>query len=408
MADGFEGFIITNGGLNLLAKAISGKRLQFTRVGLGDSESGGVVVTISATDAPDMTDLVHWQKDMPIVDDPVVSGGIASITYMVQNAGVTEGFWLCETGIYALDPDTGNEILYAYENRGIKGGWLPPMGSNTVWQQRMIAEIIVGNATNITAVIDSGLIYVTQAEFQEHVNSATPHPNYSGGSSAPTIDPTVLDGINARLLQAETDIAGLNTQVTDLDAQVRAGNSRILQTETNIANLYLQLSTENDLGLTPNLMLIEDFTGESVCDTFSQPVTAAVAGTRVITLDDGTGLLSGSYYTLTDGVSSEQVQIVSIATSNGVTTVNVTTDIQNTYTIANTTLRRSTLTVGDGQAYGAGDVRAETFTFSRVWSGTSANNTATIELTTTLANKAAFELEGDYAFTSDGEFTLAS
>lgn len=210
---------------------------------------------------------------------------------------------------------------------------------------------------------------------------------------------------------AETRFDGRNFASRNFNVdeeQIAAVNSRLSQVETNLANLYLQLSTEKDLGLTPNLMLAEDFTGESVCDMFSQIVMGATQNTRVITLDNGTGLIAGSYYTLTDGVNSEEVQIVSIATNNGVTTVNVASNIQNNYSLANTTLRRSTLTVGDGQAYGAGDIRSETFTFTRVWTGTAANNTATITLATTLANQAAFDLEGDYAFTSDGEFTLAS
>lgn len=394
MAENYEGFITTSQGLNLLAKAVAGKMLRFSRVGLGDSESGGTIVTIGADDAPDMTNLVHWQKDLPISGNPTVEGGIAYLQFIVQNSDVTNGFWMRETGIFAIDPDTGNEVLYAYENRGTKGGWLPPTSTNEIWEQTFTAAIAVGNVENITAVVGSGLVFVTHDELtnaiqaqvdalQAHIDSTDPHPN---------LTPATPDA---------------PTEPVD-EEQIAAVNSRLSQVETNLANLYLQLSTEKDLGLTPNLMLAEDFTGESVCDMFSQIVMGATQNTRVITLDNGTGLIAGSYYTLTDGVNSEEVQIVSIATNNGVTTVNVASNIQNNYSLANTTLRRSTLTVGDGQAYGAGDIRSETFTFTRVWTGTAANNTATITLATTLANQAAFDLEGDYAFTSDGEFTLAS
>lgn len=388
MADTFEGFITTELGLNALAKAIAGEPLQFTRAALGDSESGGTVVTISADDAANMTSLVHWKKDLPFKGDPVVQGGIAYITFLVQNSDVTEGFWMREIGLFVTDPNTGDEILYAYENRGTKGGWLPPTGTSEIWQQELTAAIAVGNVEHITAVIGSGLIFVThnelETQLQAHINSANPHPNLvvSGGDSTP------------------------ETPAVD-EAQLAAVNSRVQQLETNLANLYMQLSTESDLGLKPNFMLVEDFQGESVCDNFVQDVTTATAGSPVITLADGEGLIAGSWYTLTDGVNSEFVQVVSIATNDTTTTVNLARNVVNTYAIANTKLYRSTMTVGDGQAYGAGDIRSETFTFSRVWTGVAANNSTTVELTTTLANQAAFTLEGDWAFTSDGEFTLA-
>lgn len=381
MAENFTGFITTEAGLNVLAKAIAGKPLRFSRVGLGDSEAGGTIVTISAADAPDMTGLVNWKKDLPINNQPTVNGGIAYIPFLVQNTDVTAGFWMRETGIFAVDPDTGAEVLYAYENRGTKGGWLPPTGIE-VWEQTFTAAIAVGNVQNITAVVATGLNFVTHDELQAHIDSTTPHPNYTGGTSVP------------------------ETPAVD-EKQLAAVASRLNQVETNLANLYMQLSTENDLGVKPNLMLVEDFNGETVCDNFSQVVTSASAGSRTISLADGTGLLTGSWYTLTDGTNSEFVQVVSIATSGNVTNVNLANTVTKTYNLANTTLRRSTMTIGNGQAYGAGDVRTETFSFTRVWSGTAANNTATIELTTTIANKAAFELEGDATFTSDGEFTLA-
>lgn len=386
MAENFVGFVTTELGLNVLAKAIAGKPLRFTRVGLGDSEDGGAIVTIDAADAPEMTGLVNWQKDLPFAGEPTVDGGIAYIKFLVQNTDVTDGFWMRETGIFALDPDTGTEILYAYENRGTVGGWLPPTSSNEIWEQTITAAIAVGNVENITAVVASGLNFVTHDELQAHIDSTTPHPNLviSGGDSAPATIAPAID-----------------------EEQIAAVTSRLMQAETNIANLYMQLQTENDLGIKPNLMLVEDFSGETVCDNFSQSVTSATTGTRSITLADDTGLLTGSWYTLTDGVNSEFVQIVSIATSGATTTVNISNTITNSYNIANTTLRRSTMTIDDGQAYGAGNLLTEIFKFSHVWSGTTANHSSTTFLSTKLANQNSFDLEGDYAFTTDGEFTLA-
>lgn len=375
-----EGLEVTRAGFLLLAKAVAGKQLTFTRVVFGDSIVNNQLVEIDEADIFECTAMVNEKMSLPIVSAQVLGGGLASITCIVQNVELLRGFTIREKGVFARDPDTGDEILYCYTNSDLKNRWIPSGDGNTIWNFELSIITVIDRATNITAVLDSGAIYVTQAEFQAHINSTTPHPNFSGGTGGGDID----------------------------SATMQLLNSRISQNEVNIANLFMQLDAETALGLKPNLLLVEDFKGESICDNFVQKVTAATVRTNNITLSDGEGLLAGSLYTLTDGVNSEFVQVVSVAKSGDTVTAMLASNIAKTYNLTNTKLYRSTMTVGDGQAYGAGDVRSETFSYTRVWTGTAANNTATIELATTLANKAAFELEGDAAFTSEGEFTLAS
>ena len=219
--------------------------------------------------------------------------------------------------------------------------------------------------------------YVVE-RLHDNVNSTTPHPNAtSGGSSAATVD----------------------------EEQITLINSRLMQAETNLANLYMQLNTENDLGVKPNLMLVEDFQGDSVCDNFVQNVTAVSTGSTSISLADDTGLIAGAYYTVSDGVSGEFVQITAIARANDTTTATLASPIENSYTIANTKLYRSTTTFKDGQAYGAGDVRSELFKFIGYWTGQAQKETFSFAVD--LTHREHFELEGDWAFTADGYFTLA-
>ncbi len=373
-----EGLEVTRAGFLLLAKAVAGKQLTFTRVVFGDSIVNNELVEIDDDEIFERTAMVNEKMALPIISVQVLGSGLASITCLVQNAELTRGFTIREKAVFARDPDTGDEILYAYVNSDLKARWIPSGESSYIWDFELSVITVIDRATNINAVIDSGLLYVTQEQFQAHINSTTPHPNAATGGGGD------IDSVTVQLL-----------------------NSRISQNEVNIANLFMQLDAETALGLKPNLMLVEDFQGETVCDNFVQDVTAATAGTANITLADDTGLLAGSWYTLTDGVNSEFVQIVSVAKSGSTVTAILASNIANTYNLANTKLYRSTMTVGEGQAYGAGDILSETFTYTRVWTGTAANNSTTLELTTTLANKAAFELEGDYAFTSGGEFTLA-
>lgn len=389
-----DGFIITQGGLNLLAKCLLGKQLVFTRVTFGDSESNGVAVIVNDEDALLLTNLISPKQNLSINGEPTVEGGQVMIPFLVSNANISEGYWMRETGVFARDPDTQNEVLYAYSNVGDKGGWMFPSGGAFVLEQTYVAILAVGNAANISAVVSAETAdltgFATRVELQagissamtalqEHIDSATPHPNATGSEEPePTVD----------------------------NAQIALINSRLLQAETNLANLYMQLKTENDLGAQPNLMLVENFTGETVCDNFVQEVTAATAGTSSITISVADGILPGSWYTLSDGVNSEFVQVTSVATNSGTVTVNLASNITNTYTISKTKLYRSTTTIGDGEAYGAGDCLSEIFLFTGTWIGRSETTQYDV-LELYLSQASSFELEGDWAFTTDGYFTLA-
>lgn len=157
------GFIITEQGLTVLAKALTGTTLNFTRVALGDCNyTNGVITEVTDEQAFEQTQLVRWKKDLPIVEEPTVDAGVAYLKFQIANADVAEGFWMCETGIFVEDPDNpGTDLLYAYEYRGLGGGYLPPNGGYEIWEQIMIVAIAIGQAQNITAIIDSsGASYV--------------------------------------------------------------------------------------------------------------------------------------------------------------------------------------------------------------------------------------------------------
>lgn len=157
------GFILTRGAMNALAKVLSGgSTLTFTRVALGDCNyRNGTITNITDEEAFELTDLVRWKKDLPIVDAPLIDSGVAHLKYQIANADLQEGFWMCETGIFIQDPDDATkEILYAYEFQGLGGGWLPPGGGYHIWEQVMVVAIAIGQAQSVTAIINSGSSYV--------------------------------------------------------------------------------------------------------------------------------------------------------------------------------------------------------------------------------------------------------
>lgn len=408
MADESFGFIVTRAGLNALAQAIAGKQLLFTRVALGDCELDGQEVEVTDEEAYEATGLVHWKKDLLITGEPTVGEGIAYIKFAIQNSGVTDGFWMCEMGIFAADPaNPDEEILYAYEYRGKRGGWLPPSGGNEIWQQENIAAIAVAQAENISAVVDSGLLFVTQAEFNQHVESERPHPNTPTlGNAVTTTNYIWAAGSDGNLHPMSID--NFTRQALGGDAaQLPLLNSRISQTEVNIANLFTQLNAENDLGVKPNLLITDDFQNPTNIDFYRQPVITSVAGISNVRVASLEGLNAGSWYTISDGAQNEFVQVKALAQNGGASVAILNTTIQNTYNLPDTKLYRTTLNVEGGVGQGAGDVRSATYPYTFEWRGTAAGESSTLTLNTTLANKDAFTLSGDWAFSANGEFTLA-
>jgi phage-related tail fiber protein len=152
MAD-FNGTILTDKGRNLLAKALTGTELKFTKVSLGDG------VWDDSVSPESLTDLVSKKMDLAINELDVTGDGTARLRFVLTNTGLTDGFFTREIGIYADDPDDG-EILYAvtYSNNP---DFIP---SDGVVKVENVTDIytVVSNAQNVEAVISDTVVIATK------------------------------------------------------------------------------------------------------------------------------------------------------------------------------------------------------------------------------------------------------
>ncbi|MGW9124568.1 phage tail-collar fiber domain-containing protein [Paenibacillus chitinolyticus] len=158
----FGGFVLTNKGRNLQAKAQTGVTLNYTRMGVGDGQLGGQSI-------PVLTKLIGEKKSLAISKLKIQTQGRAVIGAVLSNQDVTTGFYFREIGIYAQDPDEG-EILYCYGNAGANAEYIPPVGGADIIEKSIDAIVVVGNAANVTATIDSSLVYATQGDLQDTEN----------------------------------------------------------------------------------------------------------------------------------------------------------------------------------------------------------------------------------------------
>jgi hypothetical protein len=146
-------------GTVLQGKAQTGTELRFTRVAIGDGELP------DGSSLEDLTALIN-EKMSVAINEIILNNDLATLTVAFSNSGLTSGFYIRELGIFANDPDVG-EILYAVANAGVTPDYLPAAGANIVEE---IFEVVttVGSATNVTAIIDNSLTFVTHQQFTAH------------------------------------------------------------------------------------------------------------------------------------------------------------------------------------------------------------------------------------------------
>lgn len=165
---GFNGTVLTTKGRNLQAKAQIGTALNFTKVKLGS----GTLANGQSLES--LNDLIAPVMTLTIQGMTTNSDGTSKITVLVTNNGLETGFYVREIGLYATDPQFG-EILYSVSNAGTLADYLPAGGGAVVVEQLFELITVVGNATNVTAVIDTSLVLATKDDVITHNTSAIAH-----------------------------------------------------------------------------------------------------------------------------------------------------------------------------------------------------------------------------------------
>lgn len=298
MADDVIGTRPTSAGLTLLAKAVAGKQLTFTRGAFGDSYRNGSYVNPSVADQLALTAMINERMSLPIADISS-NAGDAIVDLLVKNANVTTTFQVREVGLFARDPDTNAEVLYCYIHYGDTGFIMPSAASTVVLEFFYQLTTAVGAAENVTALIDRTSLYTTLNKFLEHVNATNPHPNqpqYSlptassstkGGVkvgtglamsgetlnatySLPTASTSTKGGVKVTgndglIMSGETlkaDFSNINTALSEIAVSIAALDTRLYELEHPPVELVLTLDTsagkESDFDLSGDAALNTD------------------------------------------------------------------------------------------------------------------------------------------------------
>lgn len=140
---------VTAVGRNMIAAAIDGDEIAFTRIVLGDG-------IFTGDDTAGAVDVVHPIEEVPISGHSV-SNNVATIVGIFTNENETEGFFLREIGIYA-ENSTNEESLFAYGYAETDGDadYIPPTGGPVVIEKQVELHIPIGEAQNVSAFLDPG------------------------------------------------------------------------------------------------------------------------------------------------------------------------------------------------------------------------------------------------------------
>ena len=310
---GTVGMLCTKAGLNVLSQGLTGERIIFNRVAIGD----GILECDSESDyrqqVLNLADMINWRMNLKIGECKNLGNGEMLLTCGESNATIPEGFFAREQAVFAIDPADGKEILYSYRNSGGASSFIPSNTGPITKDIQFGIHTIIQNAKNVQAIIDSSFAYVSRKDYNEHINAEHPHPNTPNH---------YLDVSNTNAFWVTDEDSDLHKMSLDNVRQVILGDAAslvpslgktITDNKSKIDELDIFTKAQNELGLDANLMIVEDFSPTTTVDDFSVKVLSCARGGRLIGVESDNDILRGAYYWISDGVNAELIQVTGIS-----------------------------------------------------------------------------------------------
>lgn len=174
----YPNITLTNAGLSMIAESQGSGQLIFTAIKLGDGSltAGEDIKVLAAVKNPLLI------SNISNID--TTTAGQTTLTAVISNAGVASGFFARELGVYAKVGTGGTEKLYAYTNAGNYADYMPDKTAQ-INENQIKITLIVGNAANVTAIIDGSIVYPTKETMTESITEAVKAHDTKPDSHAP-------------------------------------------------------------------------------------------------------------------------------------------------------------------------------------------------------------------------------
>lgn len=153
---------LTQKGLDMAINADKSKKLIYTKIGIGDGRLA------NNEDVLELTAMKSRKIYADISDINNDTQNQVMLETIVSNKVVNEGFYAREIGIYAKLGEDGQEVLYGYANAGDEADYMPDK-TQPIDELKLRITLIVGNIDNVTAVINSSIIFITLADCRREI-----------------------------------------------------------------------------------------------------------------------------------------------------------------------------------------------------------------------------------------------
>jgi hypothetical protein len=272
----FSGMVMTDVGRNLQAQVQTGEELLFTRIALGDGvlPFGGDLETYTA--------LVSEMKSVPLSAGAatVLGDETVRVRGILNNTGMTTGFFVREVGLFAQDPDDpGTEILYSIAYAS-SPDYLPAEGATAVEQ---IIDVIVsiGNATNVTVQV-AGDMYLTDADITAHDEDGSAHADIRAEIDADITTHDADAGAHAGLVGDISDEIDADITAHDEDGSAHADIRA--EIDTDIATHDADADAHADIRNRAAVHRVEAITEDTSLLIGDQVFVDTSSGTITVTL----------------------------------------------------------------------------------------------------------------------------
>lgn len=227
---------LTDSGRYLLALALAGENLNFTKLAIGsgaEPDSGAA-----------LTELVNTQIEMAIESYTTAANSI-TLKASFDNSKITTGFNWTETGVYAEDED-GSDVLYAYCNEGSNYTYVAAETEGKVLSTSISLVVTVDDAENITVNLGDNGTYALKSELSEGLKGLVPADYIIAANDTPDRLKKQADYICNELDDNETYYAGITDAISaGIEALGSTGGKIILLPGTYKKAFTILISADN-------------------------------------------------------------------------------------------------------------------------------------------------------------------
>lgn len=150
MAEQYASFVVTNAGLDIIARIIAGLNVTFSRIVIGDAYN------YDTENFVNRTELLNEVKSLSIKTMQITKSNVVELTAEFGKNDIQDAFWYREIGVYIIDPDDEtNEILFAYGNRNDAAEYITPHIQNYAVLKNIKCLVSVGASANVNILIST-------------------------------------------------------------------------------------------------------------------------------------------------------------------------------------------------------------------------------------------------------------